>query len=103
MREILESLGMRVHVAADGKQALKTAEGIKRIDLLFCDVVLSDLSGIAVAEKIQKLHPQMAVIFTSGHSEGYLKRAGLELPKVHFVEKPSSRKTIVEKIGEVLG
>lgn len=103
MREILESLGMEVHVAADGKQALQTAEEMGRIDLLFCDVVLPGLSGIAVAEKIQKLHPQMAVIFTSGHGEGYLKRAGLELPKVHFVEKPSSRATIVEKIGELLG
>ncbi|MBU4405373.1 MAG: PAS domain S-box protein [Acidobacteria bacterium] len=103
MREILESLGMRVHVAADGKQALKTAAETKRIDLLFCDVVLPGLSGVEVAERVQKLHPGTAVIFTSGHSEGYLKRAGLELPKVHFIEKPSSRTAIVAKISELLG
>jgi len=103
MREILESLGLRVHVAADGKQALKTAAETKRIDLLFCDVVLPGLSGVEVAERVQKLHPGTAVIFTSGHSAGYLKRTGLELPKVHFIKKPSSRTAIVAKISELLG
>jgi two-component system cell cycle sensor histidine kinase/response regulator CckA len=103
MGDILESMGMRVHAAADGKQALKTAEEIERLDLLFCDVVLPGLSGVEVAAQVRKLHPGAAVIFTSGHGEGYLKRAGLELPKVHFVEKPSSRTAIMEKISEVLG
>jgi len=103
MREILESLGMRVHEAADGKQALETAAAIKRIDLLFCDVVLPGFSGVEVAERVRELHPGTAVIFTSGHSEVYLKRAGLELPKVHFIEKPSSRTMIVAKISELLG
>ncbi len=103
MREILESMGLAVQMAADGKQALKIAEEMKRIDLLFCDVVLPGISGVEVATRVRKLHPGAAVIFTSGHSEGYLKRAGLELPKVHFVEKPSSRASIMEKIGEVLG
>ena len=102
MCEILGSLGMRVHAAADGTQALKIAAEIEQIDLLFCDVVLPGHSGVEVAEKVGELHSGVAVIFTSGHSEGFLKRAGLELPKVHFIEKPSSRTAIVAKIGELL-
>ncbi len=103
MREILESLGMQVHAAADGNQALKSAEKTAHIDLLFCDVVLPGLSGIEVAGQVQKLHPGAGVIFTSGHSEVYLRRAGLDLQKVHFIGKPSSRITIIKMIGEVLG
>ncbi len=103
MREILESLGMKVHEATDGNQAVKAAESLKRIDLLFCDVVLPGLMGVEVADRVQKLHPEAAVIFTSGHGESYLKRVGLELKKVHFVEKPSSRAVIVDKIKEALG
>jgi CheY-like chemotaxis protein len=103
MREVLESLGMQVHAAADGNQALKKAEETAHIDLLFCDVVLPGISGIEVAGQVRKLHPGAAVIFTSGHSESYLQRAGLDLQKVHFIEKPSSRATIIKKIGEVLG
>ncbi len=102
MREILISLGMQVLVASDGDQALKLAAETKKLDLLFCDVVLPGISGIEVADRVRKLHPGIAVIFTSGHGEGFLKRAGLELPQVHFVEKPSSRAAIVEKIAEVL-
>ena len=103
MREILDSLGMRVHVAADGQQALKEAAELPHLDLLFCDVVLPGMSGVDVADGVRKLHPGTSVIFTSGHGEGYLKRLGLVLPQVHFVEKPSSRAAIVEKISEVLG
>ncbi len=103
MRSILVSLGMQVHVAADGEQALKIAGEVKHLDLLFCDVILPGISGVAVADGIRKLHPKTAVVFTSGHGEGFLKQAGLEMPQVHFVEKPSTRAAIVEKIGEVLG
>ena len=103
MREVLESLGMKVHEATDGSQAVKAAEGLKRIDLLFCDVALPGLMGVEVADRVQKLHPEAAVIFTSGHGESYLKQVGLELKKVHFVEKPSSRMVIVGKIKEALG
>jgi two-component system cell cycle sensor histidine kinase/response regulator CckA len=103
MRDILDSLGMQVQVAADGPQALKEAAGLPHLDLLFCDVVLPGMSGVDVADGVRKLHPGAAVIFTSGHGEGYLKRLGLVLPQVHFVEKPSSRTAIVEKISEVLG
>jgi len=103
MREILESLGMKVHAAADGKQALKIAAETATIDLLFCDVILPGLSGIEVASRLQKLHPGAAVIFTSAHNAGELHRLGLDLQKVHFIEKPNSRTTIIKKIGEVLG
>ncbi len=103
MREILTSLGMHVHVAGDGDQALKLAAKAQQLDLLFCDIILPGISGIEVADRIRKLHPETAVIFTSGHGEAFLKRAGLELPKVHFVEKPSTRSAIEEKIGEALG
>ncbi len=103
MREILESLGMQVHAAADGNQALQIAAETAPIDLLFCDVILPGLSGIEVAARVQKLHPGAAVIFTSAHNEGELKRVGLDLQKMHFIEKPNSRPMIIKKIGEVLG
>ena len=102
MRSILASLGMQVQVAADGEQALKIAGELQHLDLLFCDVILPGISGVEVADGIRTLHPKAAVVFSSGHGEGFLKRAGLQLPEVHFIEKPSTRAALVEKIGEVL-
>jgi YesN/AraC family two-component response regulator len=82
---------------------VRTAEEMPRLDLLFSDVVLPGLSGIEVAERVRRRHPEVAVILSSGQGERYLKRAGLDLEKVHFLAKPSSRKAIEEKIAEVLG
>lgn len=103
MRDILESLGMKVHAAADGEKAVAAAGKLKHLDLLFSDIGLPGLSGIEVASRVRKVHPETAVIFTSGHSEDYLKRAGFQQSGMHFLEKPSSRAAIVKKIGEVLG
>jgi two-component system cell cycle sensor histidine kinase/response regulator CckA len=103
LRTILESLGLKVLEAADGARGIKVAEETPSLDLLFSDVVLPGLSGIEAAERIRKLHPKVAVIFSSGQGENYLKRTGIDLAKVHFLPKPSSRKAIEEKIGEALG
>jgi len=103
LHAILESLGLKVLEAADGAQGIKIAEETPHLDLLFSDVVLPGLSGIEAAERIRKLHPKIAVILSSGQGENYLKRAGLDLAKVQFIAKPSSRKSIEEKIGEALG
>jgi PAS domain S-box-containing protein len=103
LRTILETLGMEVHEANSGEQGLESAAGMPRLDLLLCDVVLPGLSGIEVAERLRALHPQAKVILSSGQGEGYLKRAGLDVDKVHFLPKPSSRRTIEETIAEALG
>jgi two-component system cell cycle sensor histidine kinase/response regulator CckA len=103
LHAILESLGLEVSEAADGAQAVKAAEGMPRLDLLFSDVVLPGLSGIEVAERVRVLHPKTAVILSSGQGESSLKRAGVDLAKMHFIAKPSSRKAIEEKIAEALG
>ncbi len=103
LRAILESLGMEVREAGDGEQGLKIAGEMAKVDLLFSDVVLPGLSGIEVAERLRALHPQAKVILSSGQGEGYLKRAGLDLDKVHFLPKPSSRRAIADKIAEALG
>jgi CheY-like chemotaxis protein len=94
---------MKVREAENGEKALAAAAKAKHLDLLFCDIGLPGLSGIEVASRVRQLHPETAVIFTSGHSEDYLQRAGFEQSGMHFIEKPSSRSAIVKKIREVLG
>jgi CheY-like chemotaxis protein len=103
LHTILESLGLEVREAGDGPQGIALAQGMPHLDLLFSDVVLPGLSGIEVAERVRALHPGAAVILSSGQGESYLKRAGLDLTKVHFIAKPSSRRAIEEKISEALG
>jgi PAS domain S-box-containing protein len=103
LRAILQSLGMEVHEAGSGEEGLQAARGMAKVDLLLSDVILPGLSGVEVAERLFELHPRAAVILSSGQGENYLKRAGVDLDKVHFLPKPSSRKAIEDKIAEVLG
>ena len=91
--------GIAGHGGACGRRRQAGPEARRRkskhLDLLFCDVVLPGLSGIEVADRVRKLHPESGGdLHLRPRREDYLKRAGLELPKVHFVEKPSSRTAI---------
>ncbi|WP_439634682.1 PAS domain-containing protein [Glycocaulis sp.] len=77
---ILESLGMAVVEAADGRQAL-AALGEHSIDILVTDMGLPDMNGRALADQVRQSHPGLPVLFATGRAgeeclEG-LEHAGL--------------------------
>jgi CheY-like chemotaxis protein len=62
----LVSYGYTVVVARDGVEALTQAHDMPRIDLLLSDVVMPQLSGPQVAERLRARHPTMRVVFMTG-------------------------------------
>jgi len=70
--EVLEMLlsdeGYDVVCCADPYEAIRLAEQ-QPIDLLLTDIVMPDLSGTAVAERIRTIHPDLPVILMSGYHD----------------------------------
>jgi len=100
---IFESLGFQTLSVEGGEEAIKVAELHKEpIDLLFTDVVLLDISGEKVAEKLKKIHPETKVLFTSGYPEEYIAKQGVDITKNHFIKKPYLENDISQKVREVL-
>ncbi len=102
-RRILDRNGYRVVAAASGHDALAILAGqLERIDVLLTDVIMPQMQGKELADKIRILQPAARVVFMSGYTEGLLGAQGVLRPGVHLIEKPFSAATLLTRLHEIL-
>lgn len=64
----LESIGCTVaHIAPDAEAAIAWVEGGGKIDLLFADIVMPGMNGVALAIHLSGRHPDIRVLLTTGY------------------------------------
>ena len=102
-RQMLERLGHRVIVAQSGDEALALYEKRRaEIDLVILDMIMPGIGGGIVFDRIRAIHPQAAVLLSSGYS---LNGQALEIMKRGcrgFIQKPFSIEQLKQKISEIL-
>ena len=100
---ILERHGYEVIAAETASEAAQIAERSgRKIDLLLTDVVMPELSGSALAERVTRLLPDVRVLFMSGYSDEVVTRNGTLTPGSAFLEKPFSGNELAAKVRETL-
>ena len=102
-RRILTRHGYQVTTASNGLEALKIAgEHEGEIHLLLTDVVMPQMLGKEVAEKVALLQPGIEVLFMSGYARPVLASQGKLDSTVTLLEKPFSGADLIETVGQVL-
>jgi CheY-like chemotaxis protein len=100
---ILARNGYRVLTAANGAAAIELVERHDGgIDLLLTDVVMPQMLGTEVAERILALRPGFRVLYMSGYAQPVLGAQGTLEEGVTLIEKPFSQKTLLARVREVL-
>jgi signal transduction histidine kinase/CheY-like chemotaxis protein len=100
---VLEQAGYRVLDAASLSQALTLTRSVEgRIDLLLTDLVLTDGSGVDVADRVSKLRPNIRVLYVSGYTDDPALRRGISEHEVDFLSKPFTPARLVARVREVL-
>ena len=103
-RKILELHGYRVLTAKDGKHALEmAADHDGPIDLLLTDVVMPRLDGRELADQLQQIRPDVAVLYVSGYSEDRIAHHGVLDENVSFLQKPYTEEILVGRVRSLLG
>jgi len=101
--EVLENCGYRLLEAANGVAALSVCEHYSEtIDLLLTDVVMPEMSGRGVADRLAQLHPEMKVLYMSGYTDDVIAHHGVINEGIHFLQKPFAPGDLVRKVREVL-
>jgi len=101
--DFLGQLGYRMLSAANGTEALQVAHAYPaKIDLLLTDVVMGDLPGPELAQRLADSRPDMKVVFISGFADGSLAPGGVLTPGTVLVQKPFTIKTLSARIRQVL-
>jgi signal transduction histidine kinase len=101
--QMLSRLGFSVIGTAKPFDALYLAEQKDTvIDLILTDVVMPDMSGKELYEKISLIRPGAKVLFMSGYATEFISRSGMLDPGMHFIQKPFSEKDLGQKIKETI-
>lgn len=105
-RQVLTSLGYRVHEAASGREALETWEQRKgEIALLLSDMVLPDgLTGRDLARRFHTAKPGLKILLTSGYGPDTLGQdtAFFRQSGVSFLRKPASAPDLARAVRQCL-
>jgi PAS domain S-box-containing protein len=100
---ILQSAGYQVISAGDGTEALRLCKKHRaHVALVLTDVVMPDMGGKELANRVKKFSPKLKVLFTSGYTDDAIVRHGVLDPGTRFIGKPFSTSELTRKVREVL-
>ena len=100
---MLQTYGYTVLVARHGIEALLLAnKHASSIQLLLTDVVMPQMTGPEVAEKVKILRPSIKVLYMSGYPDHPAFAKGGITRDTPFLQKPFESKALIQKVREVL-
>jgi CheY-like chemotaxis protein len=103
LKRILEEQGYQVLSASTGEEALSMSLDLERdIKLMITDVVMPQMSGRELAERVLALRPTLPVLFMSGYTDDAIVRHGLLDETLNFIQKPFDSPTMARKVREIL-
>lgn len=102
-REMLEAMGYRILLAKDGKEAVDLySRHLGNIDLIILDMVMPDMGGGEVFDKVREINPGAKVLLSSGYSINGRASEILQRGCDGFIQKPFNLKELSGKVREVL-
>jgi CheY-like chemotaxis protein len=101
VRQVLEGVGFQVLVARSGEEAFRLAEQ-HHVDVLLSDLMMPNIGGQEVAERLRAAHPELKVLYMSGYAESGILTDGVLPPRTAFLEKPFTFSDLTEKVQALL-
>lgn len=101
--KLLKLYGYKVLSVSNGMNALDLikSENIE-IDMLITDVVMPEMGGIELSEKMKVIYPEIKVLYCSGYPDDDIVSVNRVLYKeINFIPKPYSSKELSKKVREI--
>jgi two-component system cell cycle sensor histidine kinase/response regulator CckA len=102
-RRILEQVGYAVVEAGKANEALLFCDKhAAEVDLLLTDVVMPEMSGKELADRLKSQCPELKMLFMSGYTDEAIVHHGVLDADVEFIQKPFTPSALARKVREVL-
>jgi two-component system, cell cycle sensor histidine kinase and response regulator CckA len=99
----LRARGFHVMLAGDGAEALRLLDTEhERVDLLVTDVVMPNMDGRELADRLRARIPGLKVLFLSGYMDDALLRRGVAEANETLLLKPFTPSSLAQRVREVL-
>ena len=70
--------------------------------MIVTDVMMPQLNGVDLAEKLKILRPDIHVLFISGYAAGHLSAFSKDDPPGPLLQKPFSPDALTNKVYQIL-
>jgi DNA-binding NtrC family response regulator len=100
--ETLEAHGYAVIEAKSPADCLQFASGKDKIDLLLTDVIMPEMNGKELYQKLAAIHPNSKVLYMSGYTNDVIVHHGILDEGINFLQKPFTVHDLTQKIRKVL-
>lgn len=102
-RAMLSRHGYQVLAASSGAEALQIArDHSEPIHLLLTDMVMPGMDGMALAQQIRQLRPDIRVVYMSGYTDASATSEGMFTHEMEYIEKPFTSTALQRKLREAL-
>jgi CheY-like chemotaxis protein len=103
MARTLRECGYTVLEAAGGPQALAILqEQSAPVNLIIADLVMPEISGRELAERMLERWPDVPILFTSGYTGLFVVQRGLLDEGQEFIQKPIAPDMLAQRVREML-
>jgi len=100
---VLQSIGYSIIEASSAEEALKKAGTYNgTLHLLLTDIIMQDMNGIDLYQRISAKRPGLKVLFMSGYNPDLLDSLDLLVSTENYIQKPFSIKILSKKIKSIL-
>jgi PAS domain S-box-containing protein len=100
---LLKMLGYTVLSATSPGEALEQSDSYNgRIDVLLSDVIMPEMNGKELADRLMHARPGLKCVFMSGYTASAIEPHGVLEPGVLFIQKPFTTKDLAAKIRQAL-
>jgi two-component system cell cycle sensor histidine kinase/response regulator CckA len=101
--KMLKKLGFQTLLAGSGEEALEALKANRgRIDVVILDMILPDLSGSEIYERMKEVYPRVRILLSSGYSVNEEISGLIARGADGFIQKPFSIAHLVDTIREIL-
>jgi CheY-like chemotaxis protein len=100
---MLEGGGLTILQASGGEEALALARREEApIDLLLTDIVMPAMSGVELADRLERECPGVRILFMTGYAEEVVVNEGILGKHRECIGKPFTREQITKRVRKLL-
>lgn len=104
IKRTLSAAGYTVLMADTGVTALRLLKDLEGgVDLLLTDMVMPEMSGQELAQRVRSLNGELRVLYMSGYTEDEVGREALHDEGTAFLPKPFTVSSLTHAIARALG
>ncbi|MDA8418258.1 MAG: PAS domain S-box protein [Desulfobacteraceae bacterium] len=99
---MLQKQGYQALAASSPVEALEMIKSGVEADLLLTDVIMPEMTGRELSERIAKLRPSLRCLYMSGYTAEVIGQHGVLADETRFIQKPFSQRELAAQVRAAL-